>query len=370
MYIGWETIKKFACGTASDEQAREVKRWAAGSPARRRFLNDSIRFYSDDNHAEELLSSADLDAAWQRANPVARRAHYRRSVRWAAASVAVVALLIAARFLMTGDVVESDVLSENSVRITLPDGSSYDIGNTTTDMAIPGFEIADNGNLAQLVTSQPATAADTSHIEISVARGQTYDITLSDGTHVRLNAGSSLRFPSLQAGSERRVALSGEAWFEVAYNPDKPFIVDAAGAAIRVLGTNFNVRAYNNTASSVVLVSGSVEVGTQTENRLLVPGEQCDIDGDSLTIKKADMSTALAWQNDEFAFSDAPLHNITDELARWYDVEVIYQQPELQQERFYVFVGRSQPLTDVMDKIAKTGRISYRIADDRLVIFK
>ena len=364
----WSAIKNVACGTASEEETRNVKQWAAGSSARRRFLRDAMRFYAPGSRAEEEfmtdISTEQLDAAWHRADPMRRRR--LRAVRWAATSAAVVALVVGVRMLLPGG---PDIpVPERAVQVTLADGTVYDIkADAGEDMVIPGFEVSQDGSLAQTNTLPAEDGGQPSFIEISVPHGTTYTLVMADSTRIKLNARSSLRFSSSQV-DERRVALNGEAWFEVVRNEQRPFVVEAGGATVRVLGTDFNVRAYEGGSSSVVLVSGSVEVGAGDQRRTLSPGEQCDIEGDNLSVTPADLSAALAWSDNKFIFKDAPLHAITEELSRWYGVEVLYEQPDLRGERFYVFVERSGSLVEVMDKIAKTGIVSYRTEPGKLII--
>ena len=374
MDIEWKIIKKVAGGTASEEEKREAERWADGSPERRRFLDDSIRYYSEDITGDELLSDAAIAAAWRSADPRPRRVNARRRTWWVAASVAV-ALAAGAGLMLTDRGTDrlAAAMPEQSVQLTLPDGSVYNIkAGSSQEIEIPGFVVTEDGSLSQSEETRAGDDAEPlpAYVEINVPRGNSYSITIADGTRVKLNAESSLRFLSSFAGPERSVELRGEAYFEVASDPAKPFIVHTGDATVRVLGTDFNVRAYSTEGSSVALVSGSVEVDTDSGHCLLRPGEQCDIDSGSgsLAVTEADMPAVLAWKDDEFVFRDATLLSITNELTRWYDVEVVYEQPHIQEERFYVFVGRGQSLTEVLDKIAMTERVSYKIKKGKVII--
>ena len=152
-------------------------------------------------------------------------------------------------------------------------------------------------------------------------------MVLADGTRVMLNAETRLRFPEAFGDGERRVFLEGEAYFEVAKERERPFWVDFREGTVRVLGTQFNVKAYGGEEAVATLVHGKVEVARGQEAVVLQPGEQCRIaagEAHALIVGKADLMSTLAWKNGEFVFKDASLEQVIDELARWYNVEMMY----------------------------------------------
>jgi hypothetical protein len=160
---------------------------------------------------------------------------------------------------------------------------------------------------------------------ISTPRGGEYKVILPDGTKVWLNAASSLKFPTVFLGAYREVELKGEAYFEVAKNPQMPFKVRSRVAEIEVLGTHFNVRAYNDErAMKTTLVEGSVQVKSRNSNKILKPGEQAVLEGGTMLVSNVDVEEHIAWKNGLFQFKDASLEDVMKQAALWYDLKVIY----------------------------------------------
>ena len=160
---------------------------------------------------------------------------------------------------------------------------------------------------------------------ISTPKGGQFQLVLPDGSKVWLNAASSLKYPTAFSGKKRTVELQGEAYFEIAPNATMPFTVDA-GAQIEVLGTHFNVMAYNDEqAVKTTLLEGRVKVHSGDQSVLLAPGEQArSKDNGALTTTTVDTDEAIAWKNGLFRFNEATIEEVMRQVSRWYDVEVVY----------------------------------------------
>jgi ferric-dicitrate binding protein FerR (iron transport regulator) len=184
-------------------------------------------------------------------------------------------------------------------------------------------------NLAGMLSySAVGNTTEVLYNTINIPRGGQYQVRLSDGTMVWLNAASSMRFPSAFPGNERVVALTGEAYFEVAHDAKKPFRVQVDGIRVEVLGTRFNINAYNDEGlSKATLVQGKVKISKGAASAILSPGQQARINvANKLSVvKNADTKEALAWKNGYFQFNNADIETVMKELARWYDVEIVYQ---------------------------------------------
>lgn len=171
---------------------------------------------------------------------------------------------------------------------------------------------------------------DDSHITqnvkltLSTPRGGQYQVSLADGTKVWLNADSKLHYPRVFSGDNRTVELTGEAYFEVAKDESRPFIVQTASETVEVLGTHFNVNAYDEeSSSSVALLEGKVNVSlANQQSKTLLPGQQSIVKGDIIQVRKTDISESVAWKNGEFMFNNESLSSVMRKLARWYDIEV------------------------------------------------
>jgi len=201
--------------------------------------------------------------------------------------------------------------------------------------------VAQQGNAVVLKTkpgqiqyqvTDAAPPARVAYNTASTPRGGEYHIVLADGTNVWLNAASSITFPTTFSGNDRTVAIKGEVYFEVSHNPDKPFRVKCNGQTVEVLGTHFDINAYGDeNLIKTTLLEGSVKVATGSHVVLLRPGQQADaaiVDSETCifrTVKNVDTDEEVAWRNGLFQFDKADLKTVMRQLARWYNVDVVYQ---------------------------------------------
>lgn len=182
---------------------------------------------------------------------------------------------------------------------------------------------AKEGVLSYRAQSNKTNHVTTLYNTLNIPHSNIYCLQLSDGTKVWLNSVTQITFPVSFTAKERVVSVKGEAYFEVAKNPLKPFKVRVNGTEIVVLGTKFNVSAYNE-KTYTTLVEGSVSIKNQHNKGLLKPGQLAIADRGNIQIAKADIEKALAWKNGEFNFNNDGIHEIMDQLARWYDLEIRY----------------------------------------------
>ncbi|NLR78325.1 FecR family protein [Chitinophaga eiseniae] len=190
--------------------------------------------------------------------------------------------------------------------------------------------------------------------------GSQYQLTLPDGSRVWLNAASSIRYPATFADSSRRVEVTGEAYFDIAADAGKPFIVAAKGMDIRVLGTAFNVKAYTEEeAIKTTLVQGAVKVNDQV---VLHPGEQAVLHHSTgqLLVNKPNMEETLGWKNGEFYFRETNIRSIMQEVARWYDVEVKYEG-DLTNVTLSGIVARTAGITQLLKALELTKIVHFKI---------
>lgn len=202
-------------------------------------------------------------------------------------------------------------------------------------------------------------------------RGGTYQLGLPDGTRVWLNAASSIIYPVAFTGKERVVEITGEAYFEVAPHPQCPFKVRLDERnTVEVLGTKFDVKAYAEDKSiSTTLLQGAVRVTGSGQQIILKPGEQAEASGQQLSVKtlgQIGLSEAVAWKEGLFNFQDASLQEIMRQLARWYDIEVIYENG-IPNKEFIGEVQRSLPLSEVLKGLRMSG-VHFRLTEGRRLI--
>lgn len=220
--------------------------------------------------------------------------------------------------------------------LTLADGSTIRLDDTQTGTLFDKNGVAikklDNGELLYEVDAGPVSNEQI-HARtntISIPKGGQYQLTLSDGTKVRLNSASTLVYPNTFIGDERVVTLIGEAYFEVAKNQRKPFKVKAQDTEIQVTGTHFNINAYADEQQvTTTLLEGGVSVFKNNHKVALRPGHQAvsRLDDNLISIEAVDTDYALAWLDGDFVFENQDIQTIMKNIARWYNVDVSYASP-------------------------------------------
>jgi transmembrane sensor len=209
---------------------------------------------------------------------------------------------------------------------------------------------------------------------IETPKGGKYQINLSDGTRVWLNAASSLRYPTKFIGNTRTVELTGEGYFEVAKVVTRaakriPFMVKSGGQEVEVLGTHFNINSYKDEENiKTTLLEGAVRVVQQNKHEVVLkPGEQSQLNENTINVKTVDTETVMAWKEGDFVFDGDDLKSIMRKVARWYDVEVIYKG-EFDNLRFGGFISRTKNISSVLGIMESTGRIHFAIEGKRVTV--
>lgn len=204
---------------------------------------------------------------------------------------------------------------------------------------------------------------------LATPRGGQYQVVLPDGSKVWLNASSSLRFPTAFVGKQRDVDLTGEAYFEVAKNKEKPFHINVKGVQVEVLGTHFNVNAYSDeSCMKTSLLEGSVRIKEGSQSGLLKPGQQAVIKNknENIEIKNADMDEVIAWKNGLFQFHGANITTIMREIGRWYDVDIVYED-KISNRSFEGKISRNVPLSDVL-KILELSNVKFSVEGKQITV--
>ena len=258
-----------------------------------------------------------------------------------------------------------------TVQIVLPDGSRHRVDEQSlAKTEVPGFRMNEEGELRQLAVDTTAALPEVKYNEVLVPRGATYTLVLADGTEVFLNAETRMRFPDRFTGGTREIFLDGEAFFDVRRDERHPFVVRAGDVSVRVLGTTFNVRAYADANTSATLVSGSVRFTSEGDSVVLRPGQQCELNAMNrrLSVREADVMSVLAWKDGDFVFRNEPLENVMEEVARWYDVDVVYASDELRTRKVYLYMDRPDTVEDMLEQLTLLGGVDYEIMDNRITL--
>lgn len=204
--------------------------------------------------------------------------------------------------------------------------------------------------------------------KVIIPRGGQYKLVLPDGSKVWLNAASSLRYPVAFTSGSREVELSGEAYFEVAHDNTRPFRIRVRKAMVQVLGTHFNIMAYDDEIFTTTLLEGSVRVINGGQQALLRPGQQARL-GTGITVNETDAEDAVAWKNGLFSFRQTDLAGAMRQMARWYNVEVVFEG-KVPARRLTGFVPRGSNISQVLKMLEFTAGIHYRIEGDKITLYQ
>jgi hypothetical protein len=250
---------------------------------------------------------------------------------------------------------------------TIGDNSAYKgIAEINPEEGLIAFNNLANSGQASIGSEE------ISYNTIIIPRGGQYKITLSDGTKVWLNSASSLRFPEVFEGKERVVELSGEGYFEVAKNADMPFKVMVNQVEVNVLGTHFNVNAYeDNKEIKTTLLEGSVAISTGNQKVTLQPGQEVSYSSNKLgkVISGANVDQVIAWKNDHFDFTNETLQNISKQLSRWYQVEMSIEE-KLAKKQMSGIISRKNNISKVLEVLEISAGISSKVEGNKVFLYK
>ena len=228
-----------------------------------------------------------------------------------------------------------------------------------------------NGELAYKAENDAAgSSPQPVYNTLTIPRGGQYQVILPDGTKVLLNSASSLTYPAQFRGRQRNISLKGEAYFEVAKNKTMPFVVKANGVQIRVLGTHFNISAYDDDATvKTTLLEGSVSINNGKATALLSPEQQgvAKIGLNAISVQKANLDEVMGWTKGHFVFADLSIKEVMKIVGRWYDIEVEYRG-NVQTKRFGGTTSRYDNITELLDYMKITGGVNYRIQGRRVIL--
>ncbi len=255
----------------------------------------------------------------------------------------------------------SSVQPENKkmIALQLANGKTINLSQEEEDIETDGARLSNaNKALSYTVAGNPAGANGLNKLKVPV--GKDYKITLSDGTEVWLNAATSLQFPFRFTGATREITIAGEAYLKVAPRAGQPFLVHTSYGTVQVLGTAFNVNAYDPGTVKVALVEGAVRLDAGNNKVQLQPGNAATYTlNKGITVQPFDQEEVLSWREGKYYFSDASLEQITTILPRWYGLEVVIDNPSLAGERFAGMMDRNKPVAVFLDNLAKTRKISW-----------
>jgi len=368
-------VKKYLNGDASAEEIKAIEDYYnhfSNDPDITDTLNEQ-EIYSLKAGLKQKIENQ-IERAQRRAIPVYRK----RSFQIAATVLLLLSLSILTvrqlrqqpKMLQASNI---DLLpGSNKAVLTLADGSKISLNTIKNGLlsAQPGSHIIKkSGQLAYQPVAGQKTNAEMSYNVLTTPKGGQYELTLIDGTKVWLNAASSLRFPTAFIGSEREVELTGEAYFEVAHNAQKPFKVKIANQVIQDIGTQFNINSYTDEDHvATTLVEGSIKIYDKNGQTLIKPGQQYlfKTSGQAEVINDVDMDEITAWKSGMFQFNNADIKTIMRQISRWYNVDVEYQGP-VAGSTYHGRISRNSKASEVL-KILELSGINFTMERGKIIV--
>jgi len=387
-------LKKQLNGDLSTDEKVELDKWLSESPDNQALLNRLLNpeqlksdlkvFYSaKENILQKLRNRIPLSALKDTPQKTTVRKisflHYR-IMKYAALLILLIGIgsLIWLKTRTTENTITQIQPVKNMIRpgtnkavLTLGNGSKIILDESRQGVIAQeegtNISVKDNQLSYQAKNETGSDVLNT----MSTPRGGQFRLVLQDGTAVWLNAQSSITYPVRFTEKERKVSITGEVYFEVAKDPARPFIVDLQSrATIEVLGTHFNVNAYEEESSmNTTLLEGSVVIRNEKNKHVLKPNQQARLGGDAsirlVELGKSSLNEVMAWKNGAFYFEEADIKTVMKQLARWYDFEIVYTG-EIK-EKFHLDIQRSTSIENVFRILEETRGVHFRIEGKKII---
>jgi transmembrane sensor len=382
-----QLLFKHISGELSADDRKELEAWIAEKEQNKAFFE---RITNEETLRKEFndFTGADKAASWQ---AISAKIFPQRTIWWryAAAAVALVLLSAGAFIFFNQSLNQAETATKGNASqnfknltpggekaiLTLSNGSKIILDNVQNGLLVKqgSTKLVKQGEQLFYETAiAKNSAGEVFSNTVSIPRGGQYLLKLSDGTLVWLNSSSSIRFPATFTGTERTVELSGEAYFEVAHNPAMPFKVKKGDHEVQVLGTRFNVSAYDDENDiKVTLLQGAVQVMQHASkaSQRLVPGQQAIMSSNGSIRVKDNVNAAdfAAWKDGKYIFTEQPIEVIMRQIARWYHVEkIVYESPGA--HLFTGVIDRKQPLAKWLAQMEQTQELDFEVSNDTIIV--
>lgn len=368
-----QLFDRIASGKASEEEILEYNRWCNA------FQENGIPITN-----MEEISAGMLKNIRKKIQPASKVYPLKLWTKIAAAASVIIALTLGGYYLFNKEAIQTLASDDyqniqpgsNQAILTLANGQSILLDSTKEgQLASQGSSKITKVSRGLLTYNSLSTNNNKQktvlYNTLKVPRGGQYRLVLPDGTHVWLNAASSITFPTSFTGSERRVSVTGEVYMEVAEDAKHPFIVTTNKVDVTVLGTHFNIMAYENEpAIKTTLLEGAVKVSVRGESTgtVISPGQQAIVDGNNrqITVKKVDAATIAAWIHGFLSLKYCSVQEFMNQLSRWYDVDIEYSG-QIPEQRFGGMIDRNAPLTDMLSALNAAG-IHTRLEGKKIIV--
>jgi len=367
-------LKKYKAGTLSPDEKARLESWYISEAGKQK-----VQLSEAELEDVSKLIRARLPLKYHQ--PVQRRLW----LRYAAAASIALAVIIGGYFYYQPQIFNRDSLivnvndvppGQNKATLILANGQKITLdqagnGELAKEAGVTITKTT-NGELVYTVQASTIDPASIQHNTMLTGNGEQYQIILPDGSHVWLNAASSITYPTRFVGNDRTVQLKGEAYFEIAHNAAKPFRVQTSNQVVEVLGTHFNINSYTDEPTvKTTLLEGSVRVSSResTAVKILKPGQQSVLSGQQLTVNEANLAEAMAWKEGFFRFYDEDIESIMRKLSRWYNIDIVYDGA-ITTEMYYGRISKYKNISEVLRMLEKAEGVRFKIEGRRVTVRK
>ncbi|GAB3655551.1 DUF4974 domain-containing protein [Echinicola sediminis] len=380
--IDYLLIWKKAHDCISAEEEQELQSWIAADPEHSEYFQRALSYYKNQKTyqpplREDAFEKLKAELTFKKSRPFGQW-------QWAAAAVLLVLISGAVLYLSQGRFGAEDSLPEQDVLAQISSQTGNAVLYTSSGEQIafdqdsvfsindPYAEIAASGKNLEYNEGKSGTNKPKYNVLV-IPRGESFKLQLADGTKVWLNSETIIKYPSAFAKDIREVEFTGEAYFEVAKDADRPFVLHSQSQTIRVLGTAFNVTSYQDEENIITtLVEGSVAVDLSSgESLVLSPNEQGRLNkvSGSLTKKEVQVENFISWKDGIMYFENLELQVLLARIARWYDIEVLFENQGLKTRKFTGGITRYEDFEEFLEMLEASGIVEFDV-DKNVVTVK
>lgn len=371
----YKSIRKELSAT----EAEELEQWRKASPEHESFYRRVQEEEYIDRELSLFIRGENRNALlWEnirQRNALNQRKKLRRMVGWSSVAALLCLLLGSLYFFRPVDAEKPVVVSATVIPGTYKailytgNGRKFELSDSVSQ----GIGDGVRSNANQLEYQVGEQAGKVEYHRLMIPRGGEYSLILSDGTKVFLNSESELSYPVVFEGNKREVSLKGEAFFEVSPDVRKPFVVRVEDMQVKVLGTSFNVNAYDPAYIEAALVSGKIAVGVDGKKGewQMKPSEllRFDRENKTVTIEETDLWPYVAWKEGQFLFRNQSVEKIMDILSRWYDIEVEYRNESIKNLHFTGDIRRHADIAVILNALTASVNVKYRLENRKLTLY-
>ncbi len=379
-----QLIQLYLVGDLSGEEKVKLEEWVSQDPSREKLFKEIC---NEKSVASDfgIYEKVNKDSAWEKVilKGNIKQKNNTRRLGWYkfVAAVMIPLMVVAAGYFIRetkrsaeqkGTELANIEPGKSKAILRLADNRVIEITREQETRFDVAEGIAATNNLSGMVYPEQVATGKAEYNVLEVPRGGEYTVTLSDGTVVYLNSGSELRYPVAFGAERRDVFLSGEGYFEVAKDAERPFFVNVDKLKIRVYGTSFNVNAYNIANVETVLIEGKIGIQGNNAEYTVKPGQLAlyNREEGTMEIRDVDVRPYVAWKEHEFMFDDESLEEIMNTLSLWYDVDVFFQTASLKQLHFTGHLGRYEEVSHILDAISGVTQVKFSVKGRTIIVME